>query len=160
MNKLPMYLDCKYISYKNNTDKIFEDAISIPSSSNLSEQDQNKVIRFIKNIIIDDFPDINEFINSKVINRNTSLFSDDIINNQASLKKEIFGKSALVIGGAGTIGTSFIKAMLKYEPRTLVVVDINENGLTELTRTLRSDNNIKVLSFILLILCPLDRYFL
>ena len=48
MNKLPMYLDCKYISYKNNTDKIFEDAISIPSSSNLSEQDQNKVIRFIK----------------------------------------------------------------------------------------------------------------
>ena len=94
------------------------------------------------------FPDINEFINSKVINRNTSLFSDDIINNQASLKRN-FGKSALVIGGAGTIGTSFIKAMLKYEPRTLVVVDINENGLTELTRTLRSDNNIKVPEFYL-----------
>ncbi len=95
------------------------------------------------------FPDINEFINSKVINRNTSLFSDDITNNQTKLKNEIFGKSALIIGGAGTIGTSFIKAMLKYEPKTLVVVDINENGLTELTRTLRSDNYIKVPEFYL-----------
>jgi FlaA1/EpsC-like NDP-sugar epimerase len=45
----------------------------------------------------------------------------------------------LVIGGAGTIGSSYIKAVLKFEPAKLVVVDTNENGLTELTRDLRSE---------------------
>jgi len=43
-----------------------------------------------------------------------------------------------VIGGAGTIGSSYIRAILQYEPARLVVVDLNENGLTELTRDLRS----------------------
>lgn len=45
----------------------------------------------------------------------------------------------LVIGGAGTIGSNYIKNLLKFfEPSSLVVVDTNENGLTELTRDLRS----------------------
>ncbi len=44
----------------------------------------------------------------------------------------------LVIGGAGTIGASFVKAVLKFHPARLFVVDINENGLTELVRDLRS----------------------
>jgi FlaA1/EpsC-like NDP-sugar epimerase len=43
-----------------------------------------------------------------------------------------------VIGGAGTIGSSYIKAILKFRISKLVVVDINENGLTELVRDLRS----------------------
>lgn len=44
----------------------------------------------------------------------------------------------MVIGGAGTIGSSFIRAILPFRPGSLTVVDINENGLTELTRDLRS----------------------
>ncbi|MBC7885087.1 MAG: polysaccharide biosynthesis protein [Saprospiraceae bacterium] len=48
------------------------------------------------------------------------------------------GKSVMVIGGAGTIGSSFIKALLQFKPSKLYVVDTNENGLTELTRDLRS----------------------
>lgn len=44
----------------------------------------------------------------------------------------------LVIGGAGTIGASFVKAILKFNPARLFVVDTNENGLTELVRDLRS----------------------
>jgi len=46
----------------------------------------------------------------------------------------------LIIGGAGTIGSSYIKQILKFKPSKLTVVDINENGLTELTRDLRSSN--------------------
>ena len=49
-------------------------------------------------------------------------------------------KIFLVIGGAGTIGSSYIKQILKYKPSKITVVDINENGLTELTRDLRSSN--------------------
>lgn len=48
--------------------------------------------------------------------------------------------SILVIGGAGSIGSNYIKQIIKFKPKRIVVVDINENGLTELTRDLRSSN--------------------
>ena len=48
--------------------------------------------------------------------------------------------SVLVIGGAGSIGSNYIKQLLKFKPKRIVVVDINENGLTELTRDLRSSS--------------------
>lgn len=51
---------------------------------------------------------------------------------------EIKGKKACVIGGAGSIGSSCIKAVLSFEPMSAVVVDLNENGLAELVRDLRS----------------------
>ena len=90
------------------------------------------------------FPNISEFIKKYITKRENSFFSDDLIKNDGKLKKEISGKSILVIGGAGTIGSSYIKAALKYHPSELVVADTNENGLTELTRTLRSDSSITV----------------
>ena len=80
-------------------------------------------------------PNISEFIKKYITKRERSLFQNDMINNKEKLIKEITGKSILVIGGAGTIGSSFIKSALKYNPSELIVVDINENGLTELTRT-------------------------
>ena len=82
--------------------------------------------------------DIDKFIKSKVIFRNKSLFKSDLFNSEHILKNKIDNKSVLVIGGAGTIGSSYIKALLKFHPSKLVVVDINENGLTELVRDLRS----------------------
>ena len=81
---------------------------------------------------------INKFINDKITLRQTSMFSPDIETNHQKLISEIRGKSVLVIGGAGTIGSSYIRAILKFNPSKLYVVDINENGLTELTRDLRS----------------------
>jgi FlaA1/EpsC-like NDP-sugar epimerase len=72
------------------------------------------------------------------LQRNDSMFLPDLEANHAALLNEISGKKMLVIGGAGTIGSSFIKAALKFKPAKLVVVDINENGLTELVRDLRS----------------------
>ena len=44
----------------------------------------------------------------------------------------------LIIGGAGSIGSNYIKQILDLSPKKIVVVDTNENGLTELTRDLRS----------------------
>ncbi len=89
-------------------------------------------------------PNISEFIKNYVTKRENSFFENDLINNREKLIKEIKGKSILVIGGAGTIGSSYIKAALRYHPSELIVVDTNENGLTELTRTLRSDSNTTV----------------
>lgn len=66
------------------------------------------------------------------------MFNSDIESNRELLAKGIQGKSILVIGGAGSIGSSFIREILPFEPRALVVVDTNENALAELTRDLRS----------------------
>jgi aminotransferase in exopolysaccharide biosynthesis len=49
MNNLPMYKDLKYISQNNISNKIFKQCISIPSSSNLTIDNQYKVISEIKN---------------------------------------------------------------------------------------------------------------
>ena len=67
-------------------------------------------------------------------------FDIDVLSNNSLLLNEINNKNILVIGGAGTIGSSYIKQVLKYKPSKITVVDINENGLTELTRDLRSSN--------------------
>lgn len=66
------------------------------------------------------------------------MFLTDIESNQTKLQRLVEGKRVLVIGGAGTIGSSYIRAILPFHPAQLVVVDISENGLTELTRDLRS----------------------
>ena len=78
---------------------------------------------------------IKETIIEKHIN-----FDTDLKNFSDNLLSKIGGKNILVIGGAGTIGSSYIKQILKYKPSRITVVDINENGLTELTRDLRSSN--------------------
>lgn len=82
--------------------------------------------------------DLSKFISEYVTKRPVSMFYEDIQNNKEELTRKIKDKTVLVIGGAGSIGSSYIKAILPFEPKTLVVVDINENGLAELTRDIRS----------------------
>jgi len=88
--------------------------------------------------------DINHFISSYVTKREESLLRTDLEREHDALRDKLTGKKVLVIGGAGTIGSYYIKALLKYNIRSLVVVDINENGLTELVRDLRSSSVYKI----------------
>ena len=87
---------------------------------------------------------LNQFIAKYVTGRDRSLFLPDIETNRSALSKSIHGKTMLVIGGAGSIGSSFIKACLPFRPKSLVVVDLSENGLAELTRDLRSTRGMYV----------------
>ncbi len=81
---------------------------------------------------------LDKFISDSVTGRPASMFEKDILDNSRLLSDEIKGKSVCVIGGAGSIGSSFIKAVLKFEPGKVVVIDLNENGLAELVRDIRS----------------------
>jgi len=47
------------------------------------------------------------------------------------------GSRVLVIGGAGSIGAATVDQIAHFEPRSLHVVDHNENSLAELVRSLR-----------------------
>jgi FlaA1/EpsC-like NDP-sugar epimerase len=87
---------------------------------------------------------IPNFINEHVTYRKESFFKHDLITNHNKLSVATDGKNVLVIGGAGTIGSSYIKAMLKFKPAKLFVVDINENGLTELVRDVRSSTGYNI----------------
>ena len=87
---------------------------------------------------------LDKFISDSVTFRPSSMFEPDIKANAETLTREIKGKKVCVIGGAGSIGSSFIKAVLRFEPASVVVVDLNENGLAELVRDVRSTNGLYV----------------
>ena len=87
---------------------------------------------------------LEQFISRFVTKRNISMFHSDLKSNQDELSQRIIGKTVLVIGGAGSIGSSFIKAILPFRPKAMVIVDTNENALAELTRDLRSTKGMYV----------------
>lgn len=87
---------------------------------------------------------LNKFIADSVTSRAISMFAADIEVNKEKLTAEIKDKKACVIGGAGSIGSSFIKAILRFEPASIVVIDLNENGLAELVRDVRSTEGLFV----------------
>ena len=87
---------------------------------------------------------LDKFIADSVTKRPVSMFAEDIEANREELTRGIKDKKVCVIGGAGSIGSSFIKAVLRFEPKSVVVVDLNENGLAELVRDVRSTNGLFV----------------
>ena len=87
---------------------------------------------------------LDKFIGDYVTGRPVSMFEADIKANSQKLSAEIKDKKVCVIGGAGSIGSSFIKAVLRFEPKSVVVVDLNENGLAELVRDVRSTEGLFV----------------
>ena len=83
---------------------------------------------------------VSKLLSKRVRNIKINPFLEDLTAQKNFLYSQINDKNILVIGGAGTIGSNYIKQILKFNPYKITVVDINENGLTELTRDLRSSN--------------------
>ena len=75
---------------------------------------------------------------NETLKKHTKKFFFDNDINKLLVPENI--KRVLIIGGAGTIGSNYLKELLRYKPKKIFIVDINENGLTELTRDLRSSN--------------------
>ncbi|NET34798.1 MAG: polysaccharide biosynthesis protein [Cyanothece sp. SIO1E1] len=90
------------------------------------------------------FINLENFIKAEVTGRSSSLLAPDLERYQEQLQDRLAGKSVLVIGGAGTIGSSFVKAILKFKVMRLFVIDTNENGLAELIRDIRSGTNLQI----------------
>ena len=59
----------------------------------------------------------------------------------AEIAARIAGSRVLVIGGAGSIGSSTARLLAAFRPETLHIVDHSENNLAELVRDLRSAGN-------------------
>lgn len=51
MNKLPMYKDCVYVQQKDNSNYIYNTCLSIPSSTSITDEELEIVVKEIKNAI-------------------------------------------------------------------------------------------------------------
>ncbi len=87
---------------------------------------------------------IENFVSKEITHRSESLMNADFKDFDSALKDKINKRCVLVIGGAGTIGSSYIKELLRYNLNELYVFDLNENGLTELVRDLRSSDGLNL----------------
>lgn len=70
--------------------------------------------------------------------RRADLFQPDIDARAGELREKIAGKGFLIVGGAGSIGSSTIQALAAFKPARLHVIDQSENNLAELVRDLRN----------------------
>jgi UDP-N-acetylglucosamine 4,6-dehydratase len=55
------------------------------------------------------------------------------------------GKSTLVTGGSGSIGSNIVRKVLQYKPRVVRVLSNDENGLFSLEQELQSYSNVRFL---------------
>ena len=55
------------------------------------------------------------------------------------------GKSILVTGGSGSIGSNIVRKVLQYKPRVVRVLSNDENGLFNLEQELQSYSNVRFL---------------
>lgn len=73
-----------------------------------------------------------------LINRSHPVFSGDYDQYLPELRSHLSGARVLVVGGAGSIGGTVSRLLFDLSPRSLHVVDINENALADLVRSVRS----------------------
>ena len=75
---------------------------------------------------------------SDILGRQTGLLSEDIEDLRNELLKLVENSRVLVIGAAGTIGSATTKEIFNRNPSLLHAIDISENNLVELVRSIRS----------------------
>ncbi len=79
-----------------------------------------------------------DILTKQILKRDRSLFSSDFEMHQEKLSQSLSGSRVLVIGAAGSIGSSVAKQLSDYQLTCLHLVDVSENNLVELVRDLRS----------------------
>jgi FlaA1/EpsC-like NDP-sugar epimerase len=73
-----------------------------------------------------------------VLRRTASLFARDTEAKHDELAAQIRGARIVVAGAAGSIGSALVKQLVRFRPASLTLIDLDENGLVELVRDLRS----------------------
>jgi FlaA1/EpsC-like NDP-sugar epimerase len=66
------------------------------------------------------------------------LFRDEVKLDSKAISGYLTGKTVLVTGGGGSIGSELCRQIARFAPEKLVIFDINENGAYELLNELKS----------------------
>lgn len=73
-----------------------------------------------------------------------SLIQTKSRNSRSTIEKELKGKTILITGGAGSIGSHLTKKILEYPVRAVRVLDVSEHALFTLGRSIK-DNRLRLL---------------
>ena len=66
--------------------------------------------------------------------------------NPVLLREMIEGRTILITGAAGSIGSALSRTVADFGPAVLILMDFNEHGLYEISRELHKKSNAKVVS--------------
>ena len=88
-------------------------------SSGISVEDGESISKHLKDVSIEDL-----------------LGRGEVKLSQGEIRSYIKGKSILVTGAGGSIGSQIVREIFKFKPSQLVLVDVNENALYMLERDL------------------------
>ncbi|MCF7939489.1 MAG: polysaccharide biosynthesis protein [Spirochaetales bacterium] len=90
-----------------------------------------------------------------LIQRHVPVFEKDYHSFLPEIKDVVSGARILVIGGAGSIGSTVVRILFDLAPKALHVLDVNENALADLVRSLRSSSGYTTEDFLTICYDPL-----
>jgi len=102
---------------------------------------KNKITDFCLNhdIKVQNIPKVNNWINGELSSRQIRtiriedlLQRDEIKLSEDSIRNEILGKTIMVTGAAGSIGSEIVKQLTNYSPKRIVLYDQAESPLYDL----------------------------
>ncbi len=77
-------------------------------------------------------------LHKAILGRDRSFLAGDIAAVSDRIREQLADARVLVIGAAGSIGSSFVRELCQFQPSGLHLLDISENNLVEVVRDLRS----------------------
>lgn len=112
-------------------------------------------------------PSISNLISGKTnISEMADIKIEDILGRKTAehkpelMAKSIFGKTILVTGAGGSIGSELCRQIILWKPERLILLDISEYSIYELSKELSQHPNTKELELIPLIGSVQDRQFI
>ena len=142
--------DVPYMAQKYKVDEII---IAIPSASPVIIRDilnicqeTNAKLKILPSIATSLTSSLSQTV--REVNYEDLLGRDAVVITNPDLTEFVSGKTIMVTGGGGTIGSELCRQIVANSPKQLLVVDIYENGAYELQMELKryySDADVKVL---------------
>jgi FlaA1/EpsC-like NDP-sugar epimerase len=124
--------DLEKLIEKNNINELI---IAIPSAKSKTVMDINKLGRKL-GIEVKILPSFNDILEGKALsNQMRKVRIEDLLGRNEvktdlnNLSNLVEGRVIFVTGGAGSIGSELCRQISKYNPKTLVIIDINENTI-------------------------------
>ena len=118
--------------------------LALPSAT---RKKRRKILEYLSEhpVHVQTVPEINDLIGGHAnvddirdVDVNDLLGRDPVPPNDSLLRASITGKSVLVTGAGGSIGSELCRQILHLGPKTLVLVEISEPALYHVERELRS----------------------